>query len=465
MSFESLRDSETTFSPPFREGRWESLTSHMPSFKYNIFWKEEGWVLSAGKFVAVSYTPFRAGKNPDGTPQKKWFNLAEAVIGHNELQALYPRTQFPKKYPIAKVLTEALGTSPVHFLKVWRGCMYDKWIRPYKELLDIIAYRKRGHNPEIVRAFYRQLKLYPHQSSYCQQALADGQRNLVPLIYSSMLSPQEIRELVGKGAWKKLCRNSMTRNKIIAQYERGHWKTIIDLNNSFLSGVKDYSRGINPLVYAVANRIGKEQRVLTKKDDLKVIYLKVCDTELMAARLGETMNPNWSWKRLQEEHDRMAKAITAMRYPKTFINSLQEFRRNGLSSFTGNLRKEDGVIKYEAVLLDTPYDIAMEGKEMKHCVASYIPEVSRGKYLVYSIRKNGERYSTLGIVLSTGWPVSKLVNPDGTTVKMNGVWKFDQHYIKYDKPVDDKFAKDWAVHLIEKINAKLGTEIKEELSA
>lgn len=44
-------------------------------------------------------------------------------------------------------------------------------------------------------------------------------------------------------------------------------------------------------------------------------------------------------------------------------------------------------------------EIADEGDAMSHCVASYLGSVRSGDYLVYSIKKNGERSSTLGVIV------------------------------------------------------------------
>lgn len=56
-----------------------------------------------------------------------------------------------------------------------------------------------------------------------------------------------------------------------------------------------------------------------------------------------------------------------------------------------------GDIVWEAKLLTTPAQMIEEGRSQHHCVASYIPNVEEGDYLVYSITKNGERYSTFGM--------------------------------------------------------------------
>ncbi len=56
---------------------------------------------------------------------------------------------------------------------------------------------------------------------------------------------------------------------------------------------------------------------------------------------------------------------------------------------------------------------------MRHCVASYIPNMDNGGYLVYSVRKNSDQTSTIGYI------------------KTENGWKIHQHYGKCNSVIKE----------------------------
>jgi len=53
----------------------------------------------------------------------------------------------------------------------------------------------------------------------------------------------------------------------------------------------------------------------------------------------------------------------------------------------------------EIIPIDNSADLYREGAFMHHCIGTYSEEVRGGRYYVYSIRRNGKRVATAGLVL------------------------------------------------------------------
>jgi len=53
----------------------------------------------------------------------------------------------------------------------------------------------------------------------------------------------------------------------------------------------------------------------------------------------------------------------------------------------------------EIIPIDNSADLYREGAFMRHCVGSYAERCGAGRYCVYSIRRDGERIATAGLVL------------------------------------------------------------------
>ena len=57
---------------------------------------------------------------------------------------------------------------------------------------------------------------------------------------------------------------------------------------------------------------------------------------------------------------------------------------------------------FQIVKLDTPEALIVEGRRMRHCVASYIRDVVGGRCSIYSIRTEERRIATLEMDAKTG---------------------------------------------------------------
>lgn len=161
----------------------------------------------------------------------------------------------------------------------------------------------------------------------------------------------------------------------------------------------------------------------------------------MAEQLSLKVDPKWTPRRMKEEHDKMSQEINARRYPKTPYESMKDVAVKQLV---------EG--EYTAVLLESGFDIAEEGTHMGHCVGGYAENVKNGEYLVYSVRKNGERSSTIGFSLDKTMKLHLDPNKKDEVVSMK--YKFNQHYARFNRTVTCKVESSIPYKILELLNKK-----------
>jgi hypothetical protein len=205
-----------------------------------------------------------------------------------------------------------------------------------------------------------------------QQAVKDNTLNVLPLMLHKRMDTQQLKAEYGKGLWKKLSNTSKSRMKLLIK--------VIDSNPEWADirtwVLKEYKG--EPYMQSKSELVAA--RVAPKAGTYRQTYQLIFDTMRMANHRGETVNPQWSYKRWEEEHNRLTKDFLTKQYSdKTFTEVV--------------VYEEDG---YTFTLLNNQLDIATEGKIMRHCVASYTGQAIRGKYAVFRVEGKGER-ATLGL--------------------------------------------------------------------
>jgi hypothetical protein len=110
----------------------------------------------------------------------------------------------------------------------------------------------------------------------------------------------------------------------------------------------------------------------------------VRDTMRMAERAGVEVNLNWSYRRWNEEHDRLSWDVARKGYSEKKFAEHLSFTLQG----------------YTFTLLTSQADISAEGMQMRHCVASYASMASLGTYAVFKI--DGKERATLGLTVVNG---------------------------------------------------------------
>jgi len=205
----------------------------------------------------------------------------------------------------------------------------------------------------------------------------DGLYNLIPAILHYSTSPQEIRAKIGRGAWRRIATNSVTRNLLLMRAARRSPSAARD--EAFIrlldipSGVLPAIRGGGTEDESVAAHLTPRKRVAEFENTLNIVY----DTRRM---MGDDFNPEWGLARMRREHELATKMVMQRRYStKAFAPSWQ-FAEEGFS----------------AELLTSQADIATEGAMQHHCVASYANNASRGQYAVFRI--DGKERATAGII-------------------------------------------------------------------
>jgi hypothetical protein len=182
------------------------------------------------------------------------------------------------------------------------------------------------------------------------------------------------------------------------------------------------------------------------------------DTERMCNERGIAFNPNWSWRRIQEEHHNMT-TEQQREYQRRLAERDSEYAEllavdfrtlyKGLQDF----KFDSGVV---ATALTNVEQVQIEGQKMYHCVGSYATECARGKYVVYHLTKGAEEV-TLGI------------NCTGPNVRINGeeqravTYRFNQMYHACNKIVEDTDFVKAAEEIIDKLNKAAKISAPKEL--
>lgn len=350
------------------------------------------------------------------------------------------------KYNCQK-FNEEFGITPVNLRKKLNATIRKIWIGPIEQEVKRYGFSYGSKlNPRSVQKIWENLDVI-------REVQEDGLDNLEPFAAILGKNPQQMKELVGKSAWKQLCKNSRTRNTYIASIMLKRWgidsvKTI----NSFPSWVLKQGCNryipINDSGLWVLEQLKPGEARNKKRSIISRMLIERSDTERMANELGLKFSEKWDYPTIHKKHEEYAKLIEQRRFSKDVFDWAKDFKVKSLTH--GD---------FEATLLDNAYAIAEEGRMMHHCVASYADASRSGDYLVYSILRKGERYSTLGV--RAGLERINLVG--GATLVVGGKYRLNQHYKACNKPVDDEGANELAEILITKLNTITREETAEEV--
>lgn len=144
-------------------------------------------------------------------------------------------------------------------------------------------------------------------------------------------------------------------------------------------------------------------------------------------------NPNWSLRRMKEEHDRLSRLLLEIKEKGN--KYLDEIDIRALHKNAIDFTFESGVT---AALLSRYSEIVNEGSIMNHCVAMFANSCIDGNYLVYSLKK-GDTRTTLGIDVSDS----------------PRKYKLSQHYMKYNRIVEDEDFLQAAKQIILELNQRM----------
>lgn len=291
---------------------------------------------------------------------------------------------------------------------------------------------------------------YLETEELLQQCRKDGIANVIPIVAYFKKSPQELKKALGETTWKKLCKNSYSRNRLL--FMRGDARlTPVEWNvvpSTILKSRTYYPPEVYPWLICTQDiplkNYSKDYNIQREAS----IYI---DTQRMCIDAGETFNTNWSKRRMKEEHDRLSRMqqeITNRRqaernaeYAKLLKVDFRELHK-GLEV----MEFDSGVV---AVPLVNMQQVQEEGSKMHHCVGSYATMCAKGEYLVWHLTKGGIE-TTLGISAQS----ERVIIVFG-----KNMYNFQQHYGFCNALVEDQDLKDAADFIVKMLNQQ--NEVKE----
>ncbi|MCK9530474.1 MAG: PcfJ domain-containing protein [Gammaproteobacteria bacterium] len=352
---------------------------------------------------------------------KEWLNSARFSFDS-------PTFYYSKE--MNQAVNNNMGRPPRLLYKFAWATFFEKVVRPNERLVSMYGRRKKQsvHFPAVA-------KIYKHRD-VLTQALEDNQTNILPLILTTGLSPQEMKDLYGKGLWKNLAKNSHHRNKQISR--------IVDKVPlpDFAEEIKSYNSNFFEIFATVVRRRRREEvkNILKYMKQWPVAHIKrlgpiertvtiLGDSLVMAQRLQERVPNNIlnDLNILLDFHDNLAQRERDLWRVKQDQDRMFDLTNSWIP-------KESSYEDANAVAILTTEQLDKEGKIMHHCVAGYAYHVASGQYLVYHL-SDGKEEATLGL---------QLVN--------NNVWVCQQMYRECNQTVDSPVLKELAVKLIKEVN-------------
>lgn len=309
-----------------------------------------------------------------------------------------------------KEVTRVMGRTPRVAIKLWNAAEFYTKIAPRQDLVDALARRHKG------RVNARVFKDIVHNEELFQQILDDDLKNILPLVFYFKETPKTLRQKLGKGLWKRLAAQTFHRNNLIARniasimggvevywdQEGGFWEKTKKLlllmeklpstllaNKSYMHYWKSYRE--HPEYDYVTEKF-REIIPMTQINHATLMLMlqktrRIQDTARMAAQLEEKFDMRkYDLDSFEILHDKFTEMINERQYSKEIIACLDRIEPKSI---------EFG--DYEIKILQSRYDIHVEGKELRHCVAGYGAAVAQGQYLVCSITCKGKKVSTLGL--------------------------------------------------------------------
>lgn len=294
---------------------------------------------------------------------------------------------------------------------------------------------------------------YEEIAEQCKQ---DGIENVIPAVVNFGMTPQELKKELGKSMWKKICNNSYTKNRIIYHSTKNLknvcFEDFVEVPFTLAKSGYTYlhkdiwkymkNSGLPMKAFVKGKMYGYPAIATEQQQEAKKIVDIYIDTFRMSQRLNQPFNPEWSVRRMHEEHERlMQMQRDILRKQEAASNSVRfdEFQKLPVVEHNG----------VAATPLLTRAEVIAEGENMRHCVGGYAMLCAQGAYVVYSLCKDGQR-TTLGII-----------RYKTTHEKANHAFNYilNQHYGRFNEQVNDSDFIETAKKVIQTLH-KANKEIK-----
>lgn len=375
-----------------------------------------------------------------GVEFKRFQLLRKASESMSLMDAYDEQPVVGHKNPNARKFSDKYQITPAKFRKVFNAKMLNLWVDPIKEHANRFAYNSMGKlNPTKVACIWEVLP-------EIEQAKKDGIYHIVPWILAEGKNPHELKEKFGKGTWKKICSQSMTRNKFIAagssrfRYE-GSVEDALALPSYILKRGGNSNLSWKPVTkWLVENKlINSKPLMFPKRREVEQLAHMYTDTQRMSGELGKGFSHNWGPDKMKEKHAEYVRLINLKRYSPEPYECLK-----------GIEVKEVQHKGYVATLLDSAALVHEEGEVMHHCVGGYASSVAQGNYLVYSVTKDGKRSSTIAF---RGEKIA--ITENFKLVGGRTDWRFNQHYGYCNAYIEDKHEAELKEVILNQLNPKV----------
>lgn len=320
---------------------------------------------------------------------------------------------------------QVVGTYPKQFKKVFNTIMKKLWVVPVEKYVQRYAFG------QIPKRFDRKIEsgmgyskpslgVRPHLVTRAWELKnlldlteEDGLKTIQPFVFHMSRSPAELKKLLGKGLWKRLCGQSYTRNRACAkglgilpgsldlkhvQSLKNQLELMLQLPSKYLvrGGNNPIGFGKAAIIYVGLEKRGEVQRLVGGDFSTRPLEVQIIgDTLSMASRLGVQCNPEWPWAKWEEKHEEFTARVELGKFSTKVFDWTEE--PWVVRSFSTKCEWED---EWTFTLLDNAYAIRKEGLRMHHCVSAYAHRSEKRNYMVYHVTKNGESYSTLGLTIA-----------------------------------------------------------------
>lgn len=341
------------------------------------------------------------------------------------------------------------------------------YLKPVEKYIPRYAFNSNG------RVSFEKVQLLLDRKKILDQTEKDKLKNIQPLCLYFGKTTEDLKKGLGKSLWKKLCKNSYTKNLYIAKardtLQGFTLRYSLDLLNKFPSKLLRRGRNIRfsdtgvtsfteQGLWAYENK--SEETLCTDTRRMAVALYKPPITQQCTLKENQ-FSLKWSAEKMQKKHDQYSLQLQRRREEEL----LREQREANIVWDSVKPYKDiefPSVGQYTATLIKTPMELHNEGSKMHHCVGSYKEKIRDSGYLVVSIKKDGERYSTLGLEERLQWKSSKDEKGGLIAELVVTGWTKNQHYKKYNHKVDAEEALQLVNLVVESINEKFKELNKEK---
>lgn len=303
-----------------------------------------------------------------------------------------------------------------------------------------------------------------------KQTCDDGLHQIVPLLILHGGTASDLRQTLGKSLWKRLLRQPVSRTKYYADFVKVFNKFHRPLFERCLSIPTTQLRTLtgrqpyllygeivhcsnNPSTLGLHSKKGS---AVDRLGEDKYSRQIVADTFYMAQQNDVGFNPNWSTKRFDEVH----------RYLTRLTNN-KRFSANPVCDrdvHTVEVREGTYCYKVSFTRLTSPAEVAEEGRNQGHCVASFANRLNSDDYSIYVVEcEELDVRATLGLNHTfenrrylTETPTFCIEPQESTPVnvevKTGRIRSFSQMYGKFNIGIDPRVHRIVEDFLIEKIN-------------